>query len=82
VLSSQVGLWFQFPASWRRVPGFNLRALFAILCHIIHILFCLFYWAYWWVFTIVAEEYQQFILVILLPCFRFLFTWILSKLGQ
>ena len=81
-ISHQIGLWFQFPASWRKIYSFRKRAFFAILCHLLHILFCLFYWFYWWMFTVVNEEYLQFILVSGLPFFRFLLTKLLSKLGE
>ena len=61
-----VGLWFQFPPSWRTDAAFRKKAKFILLAHMSFLVMSLQYWFFSWTFYAMPLQYQWVLAIILI----------------
>ena len=61
-----VGVWFQFPPSWRTDPTFRKKVKFLMLAHMFFLVMSLQYWVFSWIFYAVPLQYQWILAFILI----------------
>ena len=61
-----IGVWFQFPPSWRNDPTFRKKVKFLMLAHMFFLVMSLQYWVFSWIFYVVPLQYQWILAFILI----------------
>ena len=81
VVGAVVGIWFQFPPSWRSDPTFRKKVKFLLLAQMFILVMSLQYWAFSWTFYAVPLQYQ-WVLAIILTIVRELNTLALAAICE
>ena len=66
VVGAVVGIWFQFPPSWRSDTTFRKKVKFLMLAHMFFLVMSLQYWVFSWIFYAVPLQYQWILAFILI----------------
>ena len=81
VVGAVVGIWFQFPSSWRSDTTFRKKVKFLLLAQMFILVMSLQYWAFSWTFYAVPLQYQ-WVLAIILTIVRELNTLALAAICE
>ena len=66
VVGAVVGIWFQFPPSWRSDTTFRKKVKFLLLAQMFILVMSLQYWVFSWTFYVVPLQYQWILAFILI----------------
>ena len=66
VVGAVVGIWFQFPPSWRSDTTFRKKVKFLLLAQMFILVMSLQYWVFSWIFYVVPLQYQWILAFILI----------------